>query len=378
MAGSERKVFREHRVADSFDNPGSPAPDENSPRDFQPLTDRGANFHSEKFCFLPDKIMVKPTNVIKTISKIFLCIGLFIVVISLISGLFLPGIVFGLFFSGFSWLIRSVCAGGHAEFDLKNKYFYPCGQKPGKKYIAPIPLEHADFLYLLEKICRGSKGSSYPCYELNLSMKNGDRYNLLCHGSRIGMQKDAEQLASLLNLPLEHGTDPEKERSGKRKKNDSGFLIFIIGIFFLFIGGIAAYQMCIAPIYGFIKCQSWEQAPAVIQRSYIQSYRGSKGQRHYRLEFSYGYLYKGKQYKSNRYDYFVHHIDNHRVLRKITRNYPVGKGTICHVNPKAPSQAVLSKKFLPEVLLPMGFSTLFPAAGIILLIIGFRKKKKAE
>ena len=376
MAEAERKIFRERRVADSFDEQDISTSSADFSRNFRPLKGGGSNFHSEQFCFQPDKITITPTKAVKVISNIVLCVGLLIIAAALIAGQFAPAIFLILFFSIFFWVFKFICTQNRAEFDLQNNSFYPCGRKPGKKYIAPIPLDHADFLYTLEKTCRGNKGRTYTCYELNISMKSGDRYNLLNHGGKSELKKDAEKLASLLNLPLEESCE-RNSGSAKKQKSDSIALI-IVGIFFLFIGAIATYQICIAPLCGFIRCQNWEQAPAVIQKSYVHSYRGSKGKWHYRLELSYGYLYKGKQYKSNRYDYFADHIDSQSSLRKITRNYPVGKGTICYVNPENPSQAVLSKEFLPAVLFPLIFVNLFPLAGFIMLFFGIRLRKKAK
>lgn len=56
-------------------------------------------------------------------------------------------------------------------------------------------------LQLISERCR-SKNSSYHSYELNLVLDDGTRMNVIDHGDRDGMRRDAEALAAFLGTPL--------------------------------------------------------------------------------------------------------------------------------------------------------------------------------
>ena len=149
MAEAERKIFRERRVTDSFDEQEFSTSSVNFSRNFRPLKSGGSNFHSEQFSFQPDKITVKPTKAVSVISRIVFCIGLLIIAAALIAGQFAPAIFLILFFSIFFWVFKFISTQNRAEFDLQNNCFYPCGRKMGKKYHDPFFLSCAASVYVL-------------------------------------------------------------------------------------------------------------------------------------------------------------------------------------------------------------------------------------
>ena len=340
---------------------------------FRELKSGGSSFHSEQFKFQPDRITVEPTKATNIIFRIFFVISLCIFSGAIFSNEKIPCLIFGLFFFAFTFLIRYSLNRNSVEIDLKDKSLYPCGKKTGKENIISVPLNEAEYLYILKKECRGSKGSRFICYELNIAMKNGEHYNLLNHGGQTGIVQDARQLASILNLPLEETIGLP---AAYRRKKSSAPAFFIIGTAFMLIGGIASYSLCFVPMRDFIACQSWKETPAVVGKAYIQSYRRSKGEDHHTLKFSYFYRFGEKQYESNRYDCFSSYLNDYNGFREIVRKNPPGKGILCYVNPADPSQAVVSKTFSIEILFPMLFVNLFLIAGIVLFCIGLVKRKR--
>lgn len=341
------------------------------------LKSGGSNFHSERFLFQSDRITVVPTKSANLIFWIFLSIGFVVLIAGSLANQVIPLLVFAPVMVLFACLIKFALHQNHADFDLQNKLFYPCGRTIRKKYIAPIPFPELSRLYILKKECRGSKGSRFFCYELNIVLKNGEQYNLLNHGSQKGILDDAEQLASALNLPYsQEGMVPPMNRL---RKDSSVTALFIIGTVFLLIGGCASYAACIRPLSEYIECQSWVETPAVVRVSHVQSHRGKK-ETHHSLIFSYAYTWQGRQFESKKYDCFADQLDNYSHLRQIVRENPPGTGILCYVNPEEPSQAVAKKNFSFAILPMMLFVHIFPVVGIVLLTFGIRKyrQKKRE
>lgn len=62
-------------------------------------------------------------------------------------------------------------------------------------------LKKVHALQLISEYVRGDK-SSYYSYELNLVLKDGERINVIDHGDRSAIQRDAQALAGFLGKPL--------------------------------------------------------------------------------------------------------------------------------------------------------------------------------
>ena len=62
-------------------------------------------------------------------------------------------------------------------------------------------LENIRAIQLIREYVRGNR-SSYYSYELNLVCSNGDRINIVDHGSLRAIREDAEILANYLSLPV--------------------------------------------------------------------------------------------------------------------------------------------------------------------------------
>ena len=334
-----------------------------------------ANFRSEHFELQDEELTIRPTKWLYLSWGIFLVMGVLpLVFFFLMEGIILPFLLFFLFFDGIAVAgILYTILKRRPVFDFRAGMFYPAGRHPGRKFEEPVPLDQILSLQLLEKLVSAGKGGRYLGYELNVRLRNGKQYNLLNHGSRQGILEDAEILSEKLDLPLERKENPDRARD-VRKKNS--LALTIVGGCFLFIGGIASYQLCVMPLVNYTRSHGWTETPAVIRESRVDTSRGSKGKTHYHLRIRYTYEWKGNEYSSKRYDYFIDNSDSGSYFRKIVRSHHPMKKVVCYVNPSDPSQAVLNRELSFFAIFPMLFVNVFWIVGLILTIAGARGSKK--
>lgn len=72
---------------------------------------------------------------------------------------------------------------------------------PAQRYQSWVYLQEVHALQIVEEYVRGDK-SSYYSYELNLVMDDGQRLNVVDHGSVKKLREDADLLAKFLGVPL--------------------------------------------------------------------------------------------------------------------------------------------------------------------------------
>lgn len=117
--------------------------------------------------------------------------------------IFMP--LFGLIFGGVGFLmLRSAIV--PRVFDLAQGYYCRDRKKPEHAFDVSsirdhVRLDEVYALQLISEYVRGNK-SSYHSYELNLVLKNGERINVIDHGGRSAIQRDAQALAEFLDKPL--------------------------------------------------------------------------------------------------------------------------------------------------------------------------------
>jgi len=120
-------------------------------------------------------------------------------------GEFIGMSIFGLIFGSVGFFtLRSAMV--PRVFDLAQGYYCRDRKKPEHAFDPSSIRDHVrlDDIYALQLISeyvRGNK-SSYHSYELNLVLKDGTRINVVDHGGRTAILRDAEALASFLGKPL--------------------------------------------------------------------------------------------------------------------------------------------------------------------------------
>ena len=108
--------------------------------------------------------------------------------------------------------------------------------------------------------------------------------------------------------------------------------------------------------------RSWPQVPCeVISSELNQRSHDSQSPREFRLEVVYGYQWEGKWLTSDRFALRGSPWTSKRNLAENRlQEFPVGKNTVCWVNPQNPRFAVLK----PDSLAP-GYSIWFPSLFVV-------------
>lgn len=91
-------------------------------------------------------------------------------------------------------------------FDLAHGYYCRDRRKPEQSFDVSairdhVRLDQIHALQLISERCSG-KNSSYSSYELNLVLTDGSRLNVVDHGGRQAILRDAEALSNFLGKPL--------------------------------------------------------------------------------------------------------------------------------------------------------------------------------
>lgn len=161
-----------------------------------------------------DRVEFSMTTMATIFPGIFILVGLSTMIATAIAGIKEDSMAFigvpfgGLFFLiGFlilrSWMTPRI-------FD-KRVGFYWKGKKDSnqvdmREIKENCALRDIHAIQLLQEYCRNnssrSGGSSYYSYEINLVLKDGERINIMDHGKRSVIIRDAEKLARFLEVPL--------------------------------------------------------------------------------------------------------------------------------------------------------------------------------
>jgi len=140
----------------------------------------------------------------------------------------------------------------------------------------------------------------------------------------------------------------------------------LIGFFSIFlIAGLGfSYMLLIRPMWKLSVAQDWPKVPCTILTSEVEEHRDSDGTT-YRVAISFRYRFNNAEYTSDSYDFYLSEIasSGSASKRKIVRQFPPGRETVCYVNPGSPEEAVLSRDFHPEMLFGL-FPLIFVAVGL--------------
>jgi len=149
-------------------------------------------------------------------------------------------------------------------------------------------------------------------------------------------------------------TSPTQSTGGR-------WFLVAIGLSLALIGSVFVWLMA----RSFMRARemrSWPQVPCeVISSELSQRSHDSQSPREFRLEVVYGYEWQGKWLTSDRFALRGSPWTSKRNLAENRlQEFPVGKNTVCWVNPKNPQFAVLK----PDSLAP-GYSIWFPALFVV-------------
>jgi hypothetical protein len=154
-------------------------------------------------------------------------------------------------------------------------------------------------------------------------------------------------------------------------------------IFGLIFAGIPLYfilPIASKPIWTFFQIARWETTPCVVTQSRPVE---NKNDTQFSVEFTYEYFIGGQKFAAQDVGIETKKISGTLAETKLwSDQHPVGKETTCVVNPAAPQEALLERKFPWAALGGCAFIMLFVAIGISLMLwstgVFSRKKKHAK
>jgi hypothetical protein len=122
----------------------------------------------------------------------------------------------------------------------------------------------------------------------------------------------------------------------------------IFGSVFILIGGAAMYAMLIHPMLREFVAAKWPQVPCEILSSKVGQHHGSKGGYTYSVDVRYRYTVGGTERIGTSYNFDTGTSSSLGWRSAAVTALPVGKMTVCYVNPEDPLDAVLSVTGSPD------------------------------
>jgi len=143
--------------------------------------------------------------------------------------------------------------------------------------------------------------------------------------------------------------------SGRRSRLP---LIFFAVFLLVGSGFMVPFAIVVAKVIG---SRNWVPTPCVIVSSAVKKHRGEKSYT-YSIEMVFRYEFGGKEYESHTYDFSPGSSSGYRSKARVVERYPAGKKATCYVNPRKPSQAVISRRlpamvwfaFIPGIFVAIG------------------------
>ncbi len=122
------------------------------------------------------------------------------------------------------------------------------------------------------------------------------------------------------------------------------------------------YAAFCKPVARMFQAGSWEPTPCRIISSQVGRHPGSKGGQTYSVDITYNYAFIEQSYTSSQYDFAVGSDSGYAGKQAIVQQYRPGTTATCYVNPKAPEEAVLSRRFRAQMLFGL-FPLIFMLVG---------------
>jgi hypothetical protein len=181
-----------------------------------PAKPGGSNFKTHKLAVVDHhRLEFNATMGAKLFCSIFFLAGLGVLVLELTVGFSDPaqdGVMAGLFVYLFGLLFMGVGAGVYyymcipRVFDKWAGLYWKGYKEPRNTFGTTMPKDSARLgdihaIQLLSEYIRSDK-SSYYSYELNIVLRNGERLNVVDHGSKARVLEDSRKLSEFLGKPV--------------------------------------------------------------------------------------------------------------------------------------------------------------------------------
>lgn len=169
--------------------------------------------------------------------------------------------------------------------------------------------------------------------------------------------------------------DPVAKRTSPAKA--AGCAVAFFSVFLL--AGLAFSAFFAWPLLRVFESRSWSRVPCEVLESGVATHPGEDNDT-YSVEVLYRYEVGGREYRSDRYHFFLGSTSGYEGKARVVEGLPAGTRTTCWVDPEDPTEAVLSRELTLEYLfglLPLVF-VVVGAGGIVYTLVGVRKLRTRE
>lgn len=169
--------------------------------------------------------------------------------------------------------------------------------------------------------------------------------------------------------------------SARSTKQLSGGCAVLFGLPFILAGVAVGVFLYFPAISSWWSSRSWVEVPCWIETAELKASRGSKGGTTYRAEASYRYEFDRRSYHGDQVSFFSGSDNMGDFQQHAFQQLQSAKGKKrpfrCFVNPSKPEQTVLFRDLRWGLLLLMSiFPTLFPLAGCLVSVGGWRQSRR--
>jgi hypothetical protein len=156
--------------------------------------------------------------------------------------------------------------------------------------------------------------------------------------------------------------------SGRGHKFMIGF-----GLLFVAIGGAVFVPMALVPSIRLGISMTWNATPCTIVGTDMRSWSTDDGTS-YRADVHYLYTAGGREWRSNRVEFFSFLNSGYSAAKTVLGRYPEGSAATCWVDPGDPSKSVLDRELRPKQLFGL-IPLVFVLAGWAVAHHGWKKAR---
>lgn len=113
---------------------------------------------------------------------------------------------------------------------------------------------------------------------------------------------------------------------------------------FAVMGALMTWFLFVQPMINVADARSWAETPCQIVSSRVQTHDNDDGNT-YSVDILYAYEFAGNEHLSSRYNFSLGSSGGYDGKAAVVRRHPPGSETVCYVNTRDPSQAVLNREF---------------------------------
>ena len=172
---------------------------------------------------------------------------------------------------------------------------------------------------------------------------------------------------------------PESISAKARSKGTNAWVAALFCAAFTVAGVVIFYFLFLRPVFKIQDAKGWAETPCRIEGAWVQSHEGDDSTT-YSVEVLYAYEFGGRLYKSSRYSFGTGSSSGYEGKRAVVVRLRQNPNTVCYVNPRDPTEAVLERGYTAEIwfgLFTLLF-VLFGGIGLFFTVRSIRKKTEPD